>query len=106
MGIKIITDSTSYIPAEYIEKFDIKVVSLNVFMDDESFRELDLDNKTFYTKMDALSAIPKSSQHVPDELIHVFKCIVANGDTILDFFLSSNMSGTYSSTNLLKNMLL
>lgn len=106
MGIKIITDSTSYIPAEYIEKFDIKVVSLNVFMDDESFRELDLDNKTFYTKMDALSEIPKSSQPVPDEMLNVFKSIVENGDSILGIFLSSNMSGTYSSANLIKNMIL
>ncbi|MBZ6005158.1 MULTISPECIES: DegV family protein [Paraclostridium] len=106
MGIKIITDSTSYIPAEYIEKFDIKVVSLNVFMDNESFRELNLDNKTFYTKMDALSEIPKSSQPVPDEMLNVFKSIVENGDSILGIFLSSNMSGTYSSANLIKNMIL
>ncbi|WP_250676042.1 DegV family protein [Paraclostridium ghonii] len=106
MAIKIITDSTSYIPNEYIEKYDIKIVSLNVFMDSESFRELDLDNKTFYTKMDALSEIPKSSQPVPDEMLNIFKSIIEKGDSILGIFLSSNMSGTYSSANLIKNMIL
>ena len=30
MSIKIITDSTSYIPKELIEKYDITVVSLGV----------------------------------------------------------------------------
>lgn len=106
MAIKIITDSTSYIPSEYIEKYDIKIVSLNVFMDSESFRELDLDNKTFYTKMDALSEIPKSSQPVPDEMLNIFKSIIEKDDSILGVFLSSNMSGTYSSANLIKNMIL
>ena len=47
MSIKIITDSTSYIPQEYIDKYDIKVISLNVVMDLDSRRELDIDNITF-----------------------------------------------------------
>ena len=106
MSIKIITDSTSYIPDEYIDKFDIKVVSLNVFMDNENYRELELDNKTFYTKMDSLSEIPKSSQPTPDEMLNIFKTEVENGNSILGIFLSSQMSGTYSNANLIKNMIL
>lgn len=106
MSIKIVTDSTSYIPTEYIHKLDIRVVSLNVFMDNENFRELDLDNKTFYTKMNSLSEIPKSSQPNPDEMLNTFKNIVENGDSVVGIFLSSQMSGTFSSANLVKNIIL
>lgn len=106
MAIKIVTDSTSYIPKEYIEKYDIKVVSLNVFMDNESLRELDIDNEAFYDKMSSLSQIPKSSQPIPDEMLSTFTNIVSKGDSLVGIFLSSSMSGTFSSANLIKNMVL
>lgn len=106
MAIKIITDSTSYIPTEYIEKYGISVVSLNVYMDDKSTRELDIDNKFFYEEMNSLNEIPKSSQPIPDEMLNTFENIVKNGDSIIGIFLSSSMSGTFSSANLIKNMIL
>ncbi len=106
MAIKIITDSTSYIPTEYIEKYGISVVSLNVYMDDKSTRELDIDNKFFYEEMNSLNEIPKSSQPIPDEMLNAFENIVKNGDSIIGIFLSSSMSGTFSSANLIKNMVL
>lgn len=106
MGIKIITDSTSYIPSEYIEKYDIKVVSLNVVMNGTSRREVDIDNKYFYKEMNESKEIPKSSQPIPQEMIDVFKGIVEAGDSIVGIFLSSKMSGTYSTANMVKEMIL
>ena len=37
--IKIITDSTSYISKEYVEKENISVVPLNYIFDGETFKE-------------------------------------------------------------------
>lgn len=62
MSVKIITDSTSYIPKELIEKYDIKVVSLNVIINNISYRETELKNSEFYEMMDKSSEIPTSSQ--------------------------------------------
>lgn len=106
MAIKIVTDSTSYIPKEYIEKYDIKVVSLNVVMDGVSRREVDIDNKYFYEEMKELNEIPKSSQPIPQEMLGIFKDIVKDGDSIVGIFLSSKMSGTYSTANMVKDMVL
>lgn len=106
MSIKIITDSTSYIPQEYIDKYDIKVISLNVVMDLDSRRELDIDNITFYDEMDKASEIPKSSQPIPEEMLNTMKEILDNGDSIVGIFLSSKMSGTYSNACMMKNILL
>ena len=91
MSIKIITDSTSYIPQEYIDKYDIKVISLNVVMDLDSRRELDIDNITFYDEMDKASEIPKSSQPIPEEMLNTMKEILDNGDSIVGIFLSSKI---------------
>ena len=106
MGIKIVTDSTSYIPSEYIEKYDIKVVSLNVIMNGVSKREVDIDSKYFYKEMDESNEVPKSSQPIPQEMIDIFKGIVEAGNSIVGIFLSSKMSGTYSTANMVKEMIL
>lgn len=106
MAIKIVTDSTSYIPEEFINKYDISVVSLNVIMNGESIREVDLDNETFYSKMEESTEIPSSSQPSPDEIYNTFENIIKEGNSIVGIFISSDMSGTVSSSNLIKNMLL
>ena len=106
MAIKIVTDSTSYIPKEFINKYDISVVSLNVIMNGESIREVDLDNETFYSKMEESTEIPSSSQPSPDEIYNTFENIIKEGNSIVGIFISSDMSGTISSANLIKNMLL
>lgn len=106
MAIKIVTDSTSYIPEEFINKYDISVVSLNVIMNGESIREVDLDNETFYSKMEESTEIPSSSQPSPDEIYNTFENIIKEGNYIVGIFISSDMSGTVSSANLIKNMLL
>ena len=106
MAIKIVTDSTSYIPEEFINKYDISVVSLNVLMNGESIREVDLDNETFYSKMEESTEIPSSSQPSPDEIYNTFENIIKEGNSIVGIFISSDMSGTVSSANLIKNMLL
>lgn len=106
MGIKIVTDSTSYIPQEYIKKYDIKIVSLNVVMNGDSRREVDIDNKYFYEEMNESKEIPKSSQPIPQEMLEIFKGIVEEGDSVVGIFLSSKMSGTYSTANMVKEMVL
>lgn len=106
MAIKIVTDSTSYIPEEFINKYDISVVSLNVIMNGKSIREVDLDNETFYRQMEESTEIPSSSQPSPDEIYNTFENIIKEGNSIVGIFISSDMSGTISSANLIKNMLL
>ena len=106
MAIKIVTDSTSYIADEYIKKYDIKLVSLNVIINGVSSREIDIENEVFYEEIKNSKEIPKSSQPIPNEMLNTFKEIVKDGDSIVGIFLSSKMSGTYSSANMIKDMIL
>ena len=104
MSIKIVTDSTSYIPKEFIEKYDIRVVSLNLITNGESQREVDINSKEFYEKIDKLDKLPTSSQPAMDEFEEVFLKPLSKGEDILGIFLSSKLSGTYSTSHLIKNI--
>lgn len=106
MSVKIITDSTSYIPKELIEKYDIRVVSLSVVINNKSFREVDLNNIEFYEMMNSTNEIPSSSQPSLDEMIKSMEECVKEGNEVLCIFISSKMSGTFSSAHIAKEMVL
>ena len=106
MAIKIVTDSTSYITKKYLEKYDISVVSLNILLKNTNRRETSISNQTFYKEMEEAKEFAVSSQPTPEEFYDVFDKIAKNGDDIVGIFISSEMSGTYSTANLVKNMIL
>jgi len=106
MAVKIITDSTSYLSEEMINEYDISVISLNVTLSDKSIREVDITNEEFYKLMDETKEFPKSSQPSLDDSAKVFEKILSNGDDIVGIFISSEMSGTFSSAHIIKEMLL
>lgn len=106
MAVTVVTDSTAYLPKEYIENYHIEVVSLNIIMNQQSRRELDVSNETFYEEMAQCDEIPKSSQPIPNELIQIFEKAAKAGNDIVGIFISSELSGTFNSANLYKDMIL
>ncbi|MCY6356551.1 DegV family protein [Clostridium sp. ZS2-4] len=106
MAVKIVTDSTSYIPKELIKKYDISIVSLSVFFDDENIREVDIDNEKFYEKMEQCNTIPTSSQPSVEEIYKAFEKHVRENNEVVGIFISSHMSGTFSTASMVKNMIL
>lgn len=105
MAIKILTDSTSYIDKQTVKELDIRIVSLKVMFNDESFKETEIDNNTFYKMMDK-KGIPTSSQPSVDDIYNEMKKVVKQGDNLICVFLSSDMSGTYSTAHIAKRMIL
>ena len=105
MAVQVLTDSTSYIDKSIREKLGINIVSLSVNFEDESFREVDIDNETFYKKMKS-KGIPKSSQPSVSEIYNVMKSVVEKGHSLFCVFISSNMSGTYSTAHIARDMII
>jgi DegV family protein with EDD domain len=106
MSIKIVTDSTAYLPNNLRQQYDINVVSLGVSFEMESFNEEDIANDTFYDKMAQSNGVPTSSQPAINDLYNAFEEPVRNGQAVVGVFLSSDMSGTYSTAVMAKNMVL
>ncbi len=100
MPVRIVTDSTSYIPYQIAEELGITVVSLGVVFGDEAFRELDVADAWFYEKMAATPAIPTSSQPSPAEMQAAFESAIDAGDPVVGVFISQDMSGTLASAQL------
>ena len=104
--IKVITDSTSYIPKELKQEYGIQEISLSVSFGEESYFENQISNDFFYKKLDEKNEIPKSSQPSVESFCSLFEPIVKNGDSLIGVFISSKMSGTYSTAVLVKKMML
>lgn len=96
MGVKILTDSTSYIAKDLVESLDIGILSLIISFPDESLKETETDNNKFYKMMEE-KGIPVSSQPSLGEVYQAMTDIVSRGDEIVCIFLSSEMSGTFNS---------
>lgn len=106
MSVKIIADSTCYLPQEYIDKYKVAIVSLNVLLNGNSYRETDLSNNWFYNEMAKSATIPTSSQPSIEDLYNAVETEIKSGNDVVGIFLSSDMSGTFSTSNLVKNMIL
>lgn len=96
MGIRVVSDSTSYIDEDLRRKLNIQLLQLSVHFPDESFKENEVDQIYIYKKVEQTGIIPTSSQPSLGEAYEVFKDIVSQGHEILGIFISSAMSGTYA----------
>lgn len=105
MSVQILTDSTSCMDEGLRKKYGIRILSLSVSFEDESFKETEISNDVFYKKMEE-KGIPKSSQPSIDDMVKEMKSVVSAGDSLLCIFISSKMSGTYSTAHVAKDIVL
>jgi len=102
--IKIVTDSTADVPEELLEKYDIRVVPINIQFGTETYQEgIDIDRPTFFRKLEEV--IPTSSQPSPGQLVEVYRSLAVDGHSIISIHVTSKHSGTYQSAVLAKSML-
>lgn len=106
MRIKIVTDSTCYIPKDIRESQDISVIPLSVNFPDKSYVEGETDYIEFYEKLSKSDGLPSSSQPSMHSFIQCFEKIVASGNSVVGVFISSLMSGTYSTALSAKEVVL
>lgn len=104
--IRVFTDSTSYIPKDLQEKYNIRVLSLSVSLDDKEYIEVDTSNEEFFAHVDASSEFPKSSQPSLEEVYDAFKTELDKGNSIVGIFISTKMSGTYQTACMVRDDLL
>jgi DegV family protein with EDD domain len=99
MAVRIVTDSTADIPPEVAKALGITVVPLTVFFGDEAYLDgVELDNASFYSKLQASKALPTTSQPSPITFAEAYERLIKEGATgILSVHLSSKLSGTYQS---------
>ncbi len=99
MAVRIVTDSTADIPPERAKELGIVVVPLTVFFGDEAYLDgIELDNASFYSKLESSKVSPRTSQPPPGLFEEAFTNLINEGaEAILSVHLSAKLSGTYQS---------
>ncbi len=96
MTVSLVTDSTSYLPREYIDKFAISEVSLYVHRGDEVTRESEItDYDAYYRSLKGGGALPTTSQPSIGDFLAVYEPLIERGDEIVSIHLAGGISGTY-----------
>lgn len=99
MTLRIVTDSTSDIPSEFIERLDITVVPLVVLFGDEELQDgIDITSEKFFKRLVRETQLPTTSQPSVGTFRATYEALIADGATeILSIHLSSKLSKTIES---------
>ena len=104
--IKIITDSTLDLPKELIREKNIEVLPLLINFGEESYLDgVEITTKEMIDKINSTGVLPTTAQVTPNRFEETFKKYLDEGYKIVVLTLSSDMSGTYQSACIAKDML-
>ena len=96
--VVIVTDSSAYLPDEVIVNYPIRVVTLSVNWDGQSYRDgVDIKAAEFYSLLAVSSSLPTTSQVTTGQFEVMFNELMAAGYDVLALPISSGISSTYQS---------
>lgn len=96
--VKIITDSTSDIPAELVAELGIAVVPSYVMFGTESYRDgVELSRDQFYEKLASTKGIPSTAAPPPAIYEQVYRQLAEESSEMVSIHLVSKYSGIYNS---------
>ncbi len=98
MAVKFIIDSAADIVPQEAQEYGIIHIPMHILFGEEEYLDaVSLSHKEFYEKLQASSALPRTSQIGPSEFAEAYEKVTANGDEAVVITLSSKLSGTYQS---------
>lgn len=105
--IALVTDSCIDLPEEYYDYDFVRVVPLNItFPDGSTIQDgVDMTIKQFHKKVDESEDLPVTSQPSPEQFLAVYNEFLKDYDYIISLHLSSELSGTYNSAQLARQMI-
>lgn len=106
MALRIVTDSTSYIPADQAAALGLTVVPLAATLGGVMREEPDIDPTAFYRQMRETGEFPTSSQPSVAAMTAALEAPVEAGDEVCAVLLSSHMSGTYETALMARDQVL
>ncbi|KMN40486.1 DegV family protein [Lysinibacillus capsici] len=104
--MKIFTDSGCDLPKSYYEEKDVVLLPLRVQLNNKEYEDvISIDSKEIY---DAIrqGAQPKTSQVSPELFLKHFEELAKNDEEGIYIAFSSELSGTYSTAQMIRNQVL
>lgn len=103
--IRILVDASSDYLAEEIKQKKLDFVPINISIGETNYTEgVNLDRNDFYNILKECNDFPKTSQPSPQIFLDIFNNVKEKGDELICILLSSQLSGTYQSALVAKEM--
>ena len=100
----IITDSTSDLPLDFVEENKIHIVPLNIHLQDSLYKDgVDIQPSELYYRLRTEDIFPQTSQPSAGEFMEIYQTLKPD-DEVLVLCLSSELSGTYQSAEMARDM--
>lgn len=95
--VKIVTDSSAYLPKELVARYDIEVLPITLNWGDARLRDgVDITPDEFYKRLDGSSVLPTTSQFTNFEYETAFRRLLEEtGKDILVLPISQGLSGSH-----------
>ena len=106
MGVRVLTDSTSYVPREVRQELDIGVVGLFSTLEGVTYSDDAEDYGPFFRALAETKQFPTTSQPSVQDLVTAIEEPVSAGKDVVGVFISADMSGTYSTALLARDIVL
>jgi DegV family protein with EDD domain len=105
--VAVVTDSTSYLPPELIERHGIRVVPLYiVFGGERMVPETEIsDYPAFFEELRTAETLPTTSQPSVGDFSAVYEPLLADGREVVSIHISGGLSGTPESARQAKEAL-
>lgn len=94
----VTTDSTAYLPQQYVDELGVEVIPLTVNWDGEAYRDgIDITPDEFYTRLSKSSTLPTTSQTPVNDYVNLYQRLLDAGYAVLAMPISQGISGSYFS---------
>lgn len=94
----IVTDSTAWIPREFIDQYNITVAPQVLIWGEETLNDgVDIQPQEFYARIKTAKVMPTTSQVPIVTMQNIFAGLLEKGFDVLGVFISSKLSGTMQS---------
>lgn len=98
--IKIVTDSTADLSPDVIEKYDIHVIPLSIFVNGQTYLDrIDLQPDEFIEEMEKAEELPKTSQPAVGSFVEMYDRLGEDGSQVLSIHLTNGLSGSVATAN-------
>lgn len=99
--VVITADSAADLPKELAEKYDIKIMPMNVIVDGKTFRDgIDISPDDIFGYVEKNGEIPKTSAVSPGEYMDFFEPFLKAGKAVVHLSFCSELSSTHRNAKL------
>ncbi len=99
--VTIASDSTTDLSPELVERVGLKILPLTVSLGDKHYRDgVDIDPDMIYAHYEKTGELPKTAAVNVNEFDDFFKAETDDGNSVVLFTISSDMSSTFNNARL------